>query len=98
VAIPALGATVYDIFKVIAPGVTNAGTRGDALVSFGSTIVLAAGAGIVFLFHWNQTPLSTSVGVAPFAPPPPLPPPPPPPPEPEPPAPVRRARKAVKKQ
>ena len=31
VAIPALGATIYDIFKVIAPGVTEAGTRGRAL-------------------------------------------------------------------
>ena len=99
VAIPALGALVYDIFKLIAPGVTNAGTRGEALASFGSTSVLAAGAGIVFLFHWNQTPLSTSVGVAPFAPPPPPPPPappaPPPPPEPAP-APAPRARKATK--
>lgn len=95
VAIPALGALVYDVFKLIAPGVTNAGTRGEALVSFGGTSVLAAGAGIVFLLHWNQTPLSTSVGVAPFASPPP-PPPPPPPPAPEPaPAPAPRARKAT---
>src|SRR5581483_1359388 len=96
VAIPALGALIYDVFKLIAPGVTNAGTRGDALVSFGSTSVLAAGAGIVFLFHWNQTPLSTSVGVAPFAPTTPPPPPPPPPPARAPePAPAPRARKAT---
>lgn len=100
VAIPAVGALIYDLFRVIAPGVTNTGTRGEALVSFGSTSVLAAGAGILFLFHWNQAPLSTSVGVTPFAPvaPPPPPAPPPPAPEPEPPAPARRVRKAVKKQ
>jgi len=98
IAIPAVGAVIYDLFRVIAPGVTNTGTRSHAMVSFGSTIVLAAGAGIVFLFHWNQTPLSTSVGVAPFAPPPPPPPQPPPPPPPPPPdpAPAPRARKAAK--
>jgi hypothetical protein len=96
VAIPAVGALIYDLFRAIAPGVTETGARSHALVSFGSTSVLAAGAGILFLFHWNQSPLSTSVGVTPFAPTPP--PPPPPPPEPEPPAPARRVRKAVKKQ
>jgi len=100
VAIPAVGALIYDLFRVIAPGVTNTGARSDALVAFGSTSVLAAGAGILFLFHWNQSPLSTSVGVTPFAPvtpPPPEPAPPPPPPPPEPaPAPVARVRKATK--
>jgi hypothetical protein len=103
VAIPSVGALIYDVVRVIAPGVTNTGARSEALVSFGSTSVLAAGAGIVFLFHWNQAPLSTSVGVTPFAPaPPPAPPesaPPPPPPAPAPtpaPAPVARVRKATK--
>jgi len=100
VAIPAVGALIYDLFRVIAPGVTNTGARSEALVAFGSTSVLAAGAGILFLFHWNQSPLSTSVGVTPFAPvtpPPPEPAPPPPPPPPEPaPAPVARVRKATK--
>jgi hypothetical protein len=102
VAIPAVGALLYDLFRVIAPGVTGTGTRSEALVSFGSTSVLAAGAGILFLFHWNQSPLSTSVGVTPFAPttPPPPPdpaPPPPPAPPPEPvPAPAARVRKATK--
>lgn len=99
VAVPAFGALLYDLFRVIAPGVTETGARSHALVSFGGTAVLTAGAGILFLFHWNQTPLSTSVGVAPFAPttppPPPAPAPPPPPPEQEP-APAPRARKAAK--
>lgn len=99
VAIPAVGALVYDVFRVIAPGVTET-TRGEALASLGSTAVLAAGAGILFLFHWNQTPLSTSVGVAPLAPTTPSPPPepaPPAPPEPDPaPASAPRARKATK--
>ena len=100
VAIPAVGAALYDLFKLIAPGVTNAGSRGDAAVAFGGAAVLATGAGIVFLFHWDQSPLATTVGWTPLThpaappPPPPLPPPEEPPP---PPAPVRvRTTKATK--
>jgi hypothetical protein len=43
--------TLYGIFRVLAPGVTHTGTRGDALVTFFQSLFLAAASGTLFMLH-----------------------------------------------
>ena len=71
-ALFAAAAALYDIFRVIAPGVTQTDGRGRGWADFASSAYLAVGATLIFLAAWNRG--RTEPPVA--EPPPPAPPPP----------------------
>ena len=68
---------LYAVVKIIAPGVTSAGTRGEAGVELAQSAFLALTAGVLFLWHLrNAEPDAAGIGIAPVVPPePPGPPP-----------------------
>ena len=96
IAVAAATALGYAVFKGIAPGVASpsgVGKRKNALPDLATSIVLLAGAGLIFLYHFRRRP-ADGAGAAPALPPAPDGFAPPPEPEPEPerePAPPRRS-------
>ncbi len=67
---------LYAIVEMIAPGVTNAGTRGEAAAGFAQNAFLAAAAGVLFFVHLQTAEAPPVVETAPSVPPmpPPMPP------------------------
>ncbi|MBA3653908.1 MAG: hypothetical protein H0W70_06910 [Actinobacteria bacterium] len=79
IALIATVTALYAVVKVIAPGVTSAGSRGHAGVELGQTAFLAVAAGALFLLHLraaepDQRDVVGIIPPEPPGPPPPVPP------------------------
>ena len=68
IGIGAVAGLAYSIFGILAPGVSGAGSRGDAARTAAVLLVLAGGSAALFRWHANET------GVLPKPAPPPQPP------------------------